>query len=538
MLCDMIDVGCLPPEGRKQPMMGKRKFAPKLYYQLSLDHLVPKDHLLRRMAEAIDFSFIYPLARPHYSYTGQPSVDPVVIFKTLLIGYLYGITSERRLMSEIQVNMAYRWFLGYDLDEAIPDHSVLSKARTRFGMEVFEQFFQHSIEMCREAGLLSEGPVYVDTTLVQAAASMDSLKERDETAKPPLSIREYVHRLYTENAAPIQENQGSPPASSPTQPSASDPRIPPRYRKSRPDGRRRKANNELVSRTDPDATVVSRRGFDMHLAYKAHIAVSGVNGQVVTAALATTGARSDEHHLAEVLEYHNKLSGLPVTEVVADAKYGTIANYELLDRAGMIAFIPPRERSLGPRGIWGKDRFRYLKEQDLFLCPSGMPMKRFARRVSTRRISYRVAKGSCLGCQFREQCTPAGRDRTISRFFDQKLVEEAKERLRSSTGEELLKQRKVRAEGVFALAKELHGLRRTRFMGRWKVQIQLWFTAAVINIKRAIKQLARIEPIVGTTQRTAEIPVSRRLAHTVKEIVGLLHRLLFSLPSHFGNSPR
>jgi transposase len=127
----MIHMGRSPPEGRKQPMMGYRRFAPKLYYQLSLDRLVPQDHLLRHIAEVIDFSFVYPLARPCYSHTGQPSVDPVVLFKALLIGYLYGITSERRLMEEIQVNLAYRWFLGYDLDEAIPDHSVLSKARVR-----------------------------------------------------------------------------------------------------------------------------------------------------------------------------------------------------------------------------------------------------------------------------------------------------------------------------------------------------------------------------------------------------------------------
>lgn len=311
-------------------MMGKRKFAPKLYYQLSLDHLVPQDHLLRHIAEFIDFSFIYPLGRPYYSHTGQPSVDPVVIFKALLIGYLYGITSERRLMAEVQVNLAYRWFLGYDLDEAIPDHSVLSKARARFSMGVFETFFQRSIEMCREAGLLSEGPVYVDTTLVQAAASMDSLVERDESIKPPLSIREYVRRLYTENDPPPEE-EPLPPSS---QQSVSDTRVPPRYRKVRPDGHRRKANNELISRTDPEATVVSRRGFDLHLAYKAHMVVAGKKGQVVTAAVATTGAKADEHLLGEMLWHHSRLSGLGVREVVADAKYGTIANYVYLRRAG------------------------------------------------------------------------------------------------------------------------------------------------------------------------------------------------------------
>jgi transposase len=519
-------------------MMGKHRFAPKLYYQLSLDNLVPPDHLLRRIYEAIDFSFIYPLARPNYSHTGQPSVDPVVLFKTLLVGFLYGITSERRLMREIQVNMAYRWFLGYDLDETIPDHSVLSKARARFGMEVFENFFKYSIELCQKAGLLSEGPVYVDTTLVQAAASMDSLRERDESIKPPLPIREYVHRLYTENAPPPQEEPvPCPPPSSITQCSASDSVIPPRYRKSRPDGHRRKANNELVSRTDPEATVVSRRGFDMHLAYKAHVAVAGTKGQVITAALATTGAKPDEHLLKEMLQYHSKLTNLPVKEVVADAKYGTMANYEFLDKTGMTAFIPPRQRMRGPRGIWGSDRFRYLREQDVFLCPGRMPMKRFAHRASTQRISYRVTQGACKGCRFREQCTPAGQDRTISRFFDKHQVEEAQDRLSSPKGQELLLQRKVSAEGVFAWAKELHGLRRTRFMGRWKVQIQLWLTAAVINIKRAVRAQTKTEPVVGSQKVTNRAFITGMFADAVKEIARIMHRLFSAYGSTSATVP-
>ena len=169
-------------------MMGQRDFETKLYYQLSLDQLVPQDHLLRRIAEAVDFSFVRPLCRPYYSHTGQPSVDPVVIFKMLLLGYLYGITSERRLAEEVRLHMGYRWFLGYDIDLPTPDHSVLSKARARFGSSVFEEFFRQSIELCRQAGLMEEGPVYVDSTLMRANASVDSLTRRAEVARPPLSV--------------------------------------------------------------------------------------------------------------------------------------------------------------------------------------------------------------------------------------------------------------------------------------------------------------------------------------------------------------
>ena len=130
---------------------------------------------------------------------------------------------------------------------------------------------------------------------------------------------------------------------------------------------------------------------------------------------------------------------------MADAKYGTIANHVFLHHAGLTAFIPPRQCTVEPRGIWGKGRFRYLKDQDVFLCPAGMPMKPFARRTSTQRISYQVKRGACSGCQFREPRTPSRQDRTISRLFDQKLVDEGKERLSSPLGKQLLQQRKVGA---------------------------------------------------------------------------------------------
>jgi len=141
-------------------------------------------------------------------------------------------------------------------------------------------------------------------------------------------------------------------------------------------------------------------------------------------------------------------------------------------------------------------------------------MKRFAHRASTRRVSYRVIKkGACKACRFREQCTPVGQDRTVSRFFEQPLVDEAKQRLSEPRGQELLLQRKVSAEVVFAWAKELHGLRRTRFVGRWKVQIQLWLTAAVINIRRALKALTS-----GTQQVTSGAFVNGTLAEAAKEL--------------------
>jgi transposase len=319
-------------------MKRQPRFEAKFYYDLSLERLVPEDHLLRQIDRAVDFTFIRPLCRPFYSHTGRPSVDPVVLFKMLLVGYLYGITSERRLAREISLNLGYRWFLGYDFDQPTPDHSVLSKARARFGPEVFESFFRRSIDLCREAGLLEEGPVYVDSTLIQASAAVDSLVRRDELVQPPLSVTEYVRRLYEENEPsqdeePPEQGQGG---------SGSGPRPRP--------------NQELQSTTDPEATLVNRPEFGRHLAYKAHVAVAGRRGQVITAAVVTTGAEADEHLLAEVLWQHRRLSRLHVPEVVADAKYGTGPNY--LPRPGRHPGLhsdhplwQPAHRHLGSRAL-------------------------------------------------------------------------------------------------------------------------------------------------------------------------------------------
>lgn len=452
--------------------MNQHDFEEKLYYNLSLSRLVPEDHLLRQIAEAVDFSFIRPLCRPYYSHTGRPSIDPVVLFKMLLVGYLYGITSERRLARELSLNLAYRWFMGYDFDEEIPDHSVLSKARARFGPEVFESFFRRSIDLCREAGLLEEGPVYVDSSLIQAAAAVDSLARRDELVQPPLSVKEYVRRLYEENEPPDDEEPPTPPG-----PDSFD-------RQPRP-------NQALQSTTDPEATLVNRPEFGRHLAYKAHVAVAGRQGQVITAAVATTGTTADEHLLAEVLWQHRRLSRLGIPEVVADAKYGTGPNYLYLDKAGIPAFIPTTRFGNQHTGIWGREHFTWLPDEDAFLCSAGQKLRRHSNMTGTQRVRYQAPKGACIACAFRAQCAPSGVERALHRSWALDLVETAQERIAGPKGRRRMAERKTRIEGIFGLAKDLHGLRRTRFRGRQRVQIQLWLTAAAMNIKRAVRQKAK-----------------------------------------------
>lgn len=188
--------------------MGRRSPQPKLFYCISLEERVPEDHLLRKISEIIDFSFIYDYVRSYYSHTGSPSVDPVVIFKMALLGYLYGITSERKLAEECRLNLAFMWFLGYDFDEMPPDHSILSKARARFGREAYEQFFRHIVQVCQERGLIQGEKVFIDASVIQANASLDSLVKGEIYQEEEQRIKEYLDEVWRENK-PGEEDNGS-----------------------------------------------------------------------------------------------------------------------------------------------------------------------------------------------------------------------------------------------------------------------------------------------------------------------------------------
>jgi transposase len=190
-------------------LQGHKALEGRLFYQVSLDHLVPKDHLVRRLQKVLDISWMRSQTAGYYSFTGRPSIDPEVIAKMLLLGFLYNISSERRLMREVQVNLAYRWYLGYDLDEDIPDHSVLSKARQRLGAWFFERLFSYAVKCCQQAGLVEGRDVLLDSTTVKADASLDSLislryrpseywEQLEKTAEPAVVVESAGPREHTD----------------------------------------------------------------------------------------------------------------------------------------------------------------------------------------------------------------------------------------------------------------------------------------------------------------------------------------------------
>jgi transposase len=489
-----------------ESMLGRKGFAPKLFYQVSLEEQVPRDHLLRRVAAAVDFTFVRRLTARFYSHTGQPGIDPAVLFKMSLIGYLYGITSERRLAEEARLHLAYRWFLGYDLDETPPDHSVLSKARARFGVTVYQAFFSEVVRQCERAGLIRGDLLYVDSTLVEANASLQSLGARSLVAQLP-DAAEYLASVWQANgedaAAPAPgaptpgQTDAAPLAAeraNETEPGLETPPTgPPAHAALHvagpadvPNGRPGAVNDLVVSRTDPDAGLVKREGVPFGLYHKAHVGVDGGRARIITVVDITSGEVADEHLLTRLISEHEGTTGHTVEEVVADTKYGTHENYTRLEGQGIRASIPPHSTTQD-RGAYSTDRFVYDLATDRYRCPTGQML---TRQGSSRTagasggLIYRGRPKVCGACPVKEACCGTAQARTLLRPDDGGLRERTVAYLRTRRARRHLRRRSVWVEPANAELKERHGLRRAQRRGRDQVLIQALGAALAYNVKK------------------------------------------------------
>src|SRR3990170_2000238 len=289
-------------------MMGHRSKRFKLFTETNLEALLPADNFYRRLEEKLDLSFVRDLVRDRYEEMGRPSIDPVVFFKLHLIAFFDGITSERRLMETAQLNLAHRWYLGYDLDEPLPDHSSLSKIRSRYGLEAFHGFFERIVELYMEAGLVEGEELYLDATKVDANASVHTMRTRFSV----VAAREHIEKVFAENPAPEEpiptlteappvapapELRKAPEPAEPTEPDRQE-QPPPfvslveAYRHGRRSSLRKnryvRRSDSRYSPSDPDASLMkSAPGTRARLGYHDHYIVDGGKARIILTALVT-----------------------------------------------------------------------------------------------------------------------------------------------------------------------------------------------------------------------------------------------------------
>ena len=434
----------------------------RLFIEGDIDQFVPEDHILKRVDKVLDLSWLREEIRECYCEdNGRPSIDPEAAVRLMLAGFFHGIVHDRKLMREAQVNLAIRWFSGFSLDDELPDHSSLSRIRQRWGEERFKKIFHRTVWTCIEKGLVSGETVHIDATLIRADVSWGSITEK------------HAEEVIAENDHEVSE------PSEDTQPK----------RRGRPRTRDRKPKK--LSTTDPEATMVtSRKDFALEPSYKQHTAVDDRAGVIVDVEL-TTGEENEGTKLIETVERIERSTGRKIKQITADGSYAHARNYHEMERRGIEALIPPQRERSKEKKIPIR-RFKYDARHQRVKCPGGKILKRSNRAKNGWIYSDRGA--DCQSCPLQKRCLPeTAKKRTVLIVDGYEALLRARRRKRRSWDEDTQRvydRHRFRVEGVHGEGKTQHGLRRAIRRGLVNVAIQVYLTAAAINLKRLAKWLS------------------------------------------------
>jgi transposase len=468
---------------------------------VSLEDLVPADHFYRHLDRKVDLSFVRDLVKETYAAGGRPSIDPIVFFKLQLVMFFEDIRSERLLMRLVADKLSVRWYVGYNLDQPLPDHSSLTRIRQRFGLAIFRRFFEAIVEQCRQAKLIWGKEFYFDATKVEANASMDSVK-------PRFAVEAHVAHLFAdqseEECSSTQEDlapEEQAPSLLPTALSESEQEavavanthrhdwIAEAGRPNRQEthGSYRRVADYRVSTTDPDATIMPTKGQGLHLGYHTHYVVDGGKKRIILNVLVTPSEVMENQPMLDLLWHTQFRWKLRPHQVTGDTTYGTLDIIQAAEDAHIRAYMPlaePGERN----PLLGMHQFTYDAEQDSYTCPQGQRLAyHYTRHVMNVRV-YRADADICNRCPLKRDCTTSSHGRTIHRNLRDHYSERVHAYHRTQAYEKAMGKRKVWIEPLFGEAKQWHGLRRFRLRRLWKVNCEAMITASGQNIKRLLQK--------------------------------------------------
>ncbi len=429
-------------------MLGRReRRQPELFVAGSLRELLPGDHVLVRVERVLDLSWLRAeVAECYAAEAGRPGIDPEAAVRLMLAGLLLGIVHDRRLMREAQVNIAIRWFAGYGLHEALPDHSSLTRIRQRWGPERFRRIFARTVQACVAAGIAKGEVVHIDSSLIRADVSWDAIARRHA------------------DAVEAAEANGGPP-----RPTAPKPAKTP------------------VCTTDPDATLATNnKGRRSEPAYKQHTAADAGRGVILDVAV-TTGAVHDTKAAEEQLDAVAATTGAAIQVAAMDASYAITRVFAALEERRIEAVIPAKAERPPKKGTIPVRRFKLDARNRLVRCPGGKVLRPHGKPDSDGFQHYRARIPDCRACRLRASCfSPDMKRRAILLHKDHPALLRARRKYARWGGRErrLYRSHRVRVEGVHGEAKTWHGLSRAIRRGLANMRIQAFLTAAVINLKR------------------------------------------------------
>lgn len=450
---------------------------------VSIEDLVPKDHLLRKLDRVIDFEFIREKVQHLYcTDNGRPAIDPVVLFKMLFIGYLNGIRSERQLVREIQVNVAYRWFIGFGLTDKVPDASTFSQNRRRRFTEstIYQEIFDEIVMQAMKKKLINGRVLYTDSTHLKASAN----KHRFEKKQVETSTRGYMDELEIAINADRKAHGKKPLAK----------------KEDVPQSREIKS-----STTDPDSGYMVREGKPKGFFYLDHRTTCGKHN-LITDTHVTSGNVHDSIPYLERLDRQRQRFGFSTAAVGLDAGYMSAPICKGLEDREIYGVIRYR-RPNHIKGRLYKREYIYVAEADVYRCPNG----ELLTYRTTNRNGYREYRSNpqrCRNCPLLGQCTSNAKCvKTVTRHVWEDHKEEVDARRNTFKGKDIYKRRKETVERSFADAKQLHGHRYMRMRGMLRAQEQCLLAAACQNMKKMALLLCKpdkqplFDPVIGLWSR-------------------------------------
>ena len=450
-------------------MMGRLKSDQgQLFYEFHLGDAVPEDHLVRKIDTALDLSWLRSELAPHYSSMGRPSIDPELMIRMLVVGYVFAIRSERLICREVQVNLAYRWFCKLGIEDAIPDHSAFSRARNERFREgdVFRRVFERVVEACLAAGLVGGEGFAVDASLIQADANkqrsiagQDWRRDRDP-ARSSRAVKEYL--------ATLDDTAWG---------AASD--VVPKF----------------VSPSDPAAQWTGAHKGPAFFAYSDNYLIDVKYGVIVDVEASRAIRQAEVGAARTMIDRTEERFGLKPERLAADTAYGAapMLNW-LVEEKDIAPHIPVFDKSKRDDGTFSRSDFRYDPTSDVYHCPAGKTLTTTGTLVNGgTTLIYLARKHDCDGCKLRAQCCPKVPFRKIPR--DQH--EAARDIARSFAGTEAFEQsrrERKKIEMRFAHLKRILRLGRLRLRGPRGAQDEFVLAAIAQNLRRLAALVARPPP--------------------------------------------
>jgi transposase len=457
-------------------MMGQRAAAQeRLFYAFNLDSQVPADHLLRRIDRFLDLGGLRRHLAPFYSHTGRPSVDPELIIRMLIVGYCFGIRSERRLCEEVQLNLAYRWFCRLSLEDAVPEHSTFSKNRHgRFrSSETFRWLFDEVVRRCMAAGLVKGEGFAVDASVVAADASSQRGVPGSEVVDweaPGLStraVREYLEALDKEALA--------------------------------------QALPKNISLTDPQSRWTAAPGGPAFYAYSTNYLVDTEHGVIVDVE-ATPAHRTAEVDSAKTMvDRVEERFELTPERLIGDTAYGTASMLAwMVEDKGIEPHVPLWDKTQRNDNTLSSSEFQWNEQADEYRCPQGHALRSQRRAFKKARthitkantIIYRSSQSDCASCPMKQRCCPNTLARKIARSIHESAREVAR-RIRTTIQYQRSRYQRKKVEVLFAHLKRILKLDRLRLRGLSGARDEFTLAAAAQNLRRLASLLPQGPPTPG-----------------------------------------